>query len=399
MVRFVSLLLAVALASALPAAAAGSPTPTDRDWRTWPFSETSPWNHPIGSGAQFTTVPGLSTFSASINYDDRWTSSIVIAQPSDPEIGISFGPGWGSNSQWAFLDGGGKTCGNVRSVELELLRYATLTLPFDGNYYSTLSTPDDSRWVLPTDYHKASQDYRSTFRFPYGACPSPDSDGLMAVFQPDGWVLDIFAAIVTSDHQVLGTMASYIDARGDGTGWWNGRRASMLPSFAGLIRTGEIASGTIPHALAVQVPSTLLKEQAVWPAYAFDRNAGYSGTLPMGALLAIPPAVDVTQLGLSPHGLAIARAAQNYGVYVVDRGGTGINVMAELANPEIRWQPSAAGPAWWQDISTIKNLLKRVSNNGPANIGGGGTPVAPFAPPFRVERPSPPRLLSNVPAN
>jgi len=329
--RPIALLLAVALVPAVAAA---------RDWRTWPFSATSPWNHPIGSGARYADVPGLADVPVAINYDDHWTSSIVVARPQDPLATILFSPAVGPTSTWEFIANGGLNCGNARSVELQLAAGASPNLGWEANYYSTLSTPDTSRYVLPPDFHRASSDWRGSFRLPVGACPSPDTDGYLAVFQPDGWVLDVYSAVVLSDHRVVGTVASWIDARGDGTGWWNGRRASMLPSFAGLIRTGELSGGRIPHALAVQMPPALLTEVAMWPAYAFDRNSGYSGTLPMGALLAIPPSVDVRTLGLSPTGLVVARAAQDYGVYAVDRGGGGVTFLAELGNPEIRWTPT-----------------------------------------------------------
>jgi hypothetical protein len=382
--------LTVAVVLLLHVAAAHAQA-TTRDWRTWPFSERSPWNHPIGSGATFTAVPQIAGYPASINHDGKWTVAVYVARSSDPQVTMLFGPAWGSQSLWSYLDTGGLNCNLSASVEQTLVSRATPTLAFDANYYSTISTPDDSRWVLPPDYHKARDGFRGTFLLPAGACPSPDSDSFMAVFQPDGWVIDIFATVVTSRGSVLGTMASYIDTRGDGTGWWSGRRASMLPSFAGLIRTGELSAGRIPHALAVQVPPSLLKEQVVWPAYAFDRNNGYYGILPMGTLLAIPPSIDLDQLGLSTAGKVIARAAQDYGVYVVDRGGSGLNFMAELGDPDIRWERDG-GPAWWQDIEVIKNLLQRVTNNGPTSIGGGGTPRAPFAPPFALEAPSAPVL-------
>ena len=102
----------------------------------------------------------------------------------------------------------------------------------------------------------------------------------------------------------------------------------------------------------------------------------------MGALLAIPPWVDIEQLGLSTKGKVIARAAQDYGVYVADRGGSGITFLAELGNTEIRWPAIGGEPAWWMDIAIIKNSLMRVRNNRVDNVGGGGTPRAPFAPPF-----------------
>jgi hypothetical protein len=348
------------------------PTAATRDWRKWPFSSTSPWNHPIGSSAQYADVGGLSSLGIGINYDNHWTSSVVIARDSDPLATIAL-----HRDTWTFLAGGGRVCGNTAADEQKLKQASTTSVLFAANYYSTLSTPDTSRWVLPADYKPASTSYWPTARLPVGACASPDTDALMAVFQPNGWVLDVYNAIVLSDNTLIGGIASYVDARGDGTGWWNGRRASMLPSFAGLIRTGEIAAGRIPHALAVTMSPTVLKQQAVWPAYAFDRNAGYSGTLPMGSLLAIPASVNLDNLGLSAKGKILARAAQGYGVYVVDRGGAGgMTFMAELGNPEIRWQGDT------QDLTIIRNQLKRVTNNSAQTPGGGGTLLAPMAPPL-----------------
>jgi hypothetical protein len=368
--------------------------PVDRDWRVWPFSRTSPWNYPIGSGAEYVDVPVLATLPVALNFDDRWTCAVAIADAADPPLILRFAPATGPDSTATFLLGGGKTCGNGRSVEQTLLASSAVTLAYPGNYYSTLATPDTHVWTLPTDYHHADRDLPRTLRMPRETCPSPDTDAMLALVQPDGWILESYATVVTSDGTVLSTMASVLDARGEGTGWWNGRHASMLPAIAGLIRTGELASGRIRHALAVQMPRTVLTTVAVWPAATFDRDAGYSGTLPMGALLAVPPDVDVTSLGLAPSGLAIARAAQDYGVYVVDRGGGGINFLAEAGNPEIRWTDATGQPASWHDLKLIGERLKWVHNNATDRPGGGGMPRAPFAPPFRA---TPPTLISVTP--
>jgi hypothetical protein len=187
---------------------------------------------------------------------------------------------------------------------------------------------------------------------------------------------------VTSKRTILTPFASYIDARGDGTGWWNGRRASLIPSFAGLIRTGEISSGRIPHALAAIASQTMLTRAAVWPAYAFDRDSAYSGTMPMGSLLAIPADIDINVLGLSPTGKVLAAAAQDYGVYIVDSGGGGLTLLAELGDPEIRWPGTAQTPPWWRDLEIIRDVLMRVANNTATNRGGGGTPRRTLAPPI-----------------
>ncbi len=60
-----------------------------------------------------------------------------------------------------------------------------------------------------------------------------------------------------------------------------------------------------------------------WPALTMDRNpTDYTGTLPMGSFLSIPATVDVNALGLeTAEGRTLAKAAQEYGMYVVDRTG------------------------------------------------------------------------------
>ena len=389
-VRLAALLLAALLGAATvvpveaqrdPRRALRSPI---RDWRTSPFSRRSPWNHPIGSDAQYAPVARLSSHPIGFNYEERWTTAIALADLSDPLATMLFSPNWGRHSSWSFLERGNRNCGNGPAAEQALRRHAVAGWPpTSANYYSTLATPNDHQWLLPQSYHRAADDWRGRFHLPAGTCPSPDSDGLLAVFQPDGWVIDVYAAVVLSSGEVIGTMASWIDARGDGTGWWNGRRASMLPSFAGLIRHGEIAAGRIPHALAAQLPRQMLKEQAVWPAAAFDRDSGYSGSVPMGSLLAIPAGVDLDRLGLSAHGKVVARAAQDYGIYVVDRGGSGITILAELGAADLRWEARGADPAWWKDLEIIRDQLRRVTNNGPSSRGGGGSPRVPLSPHLR----------------
>lgn len=78
-----------------------------RDWRIWPFSQDSPWNHPIGSNAQYTTVNGLTALSASINYDDAWTSSVVVTEETDPMVDVLLNTSWPTDN-WSFLSNGGK---------------------------------------------------------------------------------------------------------------------------------------------------------------------------------------------------------------------------------------------------------------------------------------------------
>jgi len=96
----------------------------------------------------------------------------------------------------------------------------------------------------------------------------------------------------------------------------------------------------------------LLAPEAVWPAYSFDMNDRYEGAVPMGSLLAIPPDVKIDHLGLSEKGMVVARAAQDYGVYVVDRGGDGgITLKAALDADDFLY------PDRWTDAGIIVKHL------------------------------------------
>jgi hypothetical protein len=358
MLRWIPILFLVLIYNAEPLVAFDNP----KDFRLQPFSANSPWNYPIGSKAIYEVIPGLPDLSIGLNYDGRWTTAIYSANENDRVGKLYF-----NQETWQLLDGGMKNRGNPPRVE-ERLRSKSSPDPLPANPYSTV-IPGSSEPVWPADYHKADAFYYSrTFRIPPSAYPSPDSDSLIAIYQPNGWVLDAYGAIVLSNGDIVCMAVSYIDARGEGTGWSNGRRASMIPSFAGLIRDGEITSGAIRHALACQMSPTVLREEAMWPAYAFDMNASYSGSIPMGALLAVPPQVNINNLGLTAQGKVLALAMQNFGVYIVDRGGSGgMTLLADLKARDIRWKD------WQNDLNVIKPYLKWVSNNSATNLGGGGT--------------------------
>jgi hypothetical protein len=131
----------------------------------------------------------------------------------------------------------------------------------------------------------------------------------------------------------------------------------MIPNYAGVIRNGELASGVIPHALALDLPQSAVKRQIRWPAYAVDTTNNYSGTLiPFGALLVIPPGITNADLGITtPLGTAIANALRTYGAYVVDSTDPGLSIFdTEVASTDL---PSWSGPAE-ADLRSIMNALE-----------------------------------------
>ena len=359
------------------------PPSYSRDFYWQPFSSTSPWNHPIGTGAVYTTVPNLTSIGMSLRWGDNWTTGIYRAKTTDRQGTLYF-----RNDCWTLLNSGITingvhypvyNSGNPSVVENALVAGAH-DLPYKSgssgaiwhaNWYST-NIPGGAIFSpsWPSGIHQTTDNYWSpTFYSPVGAVPSPDTDGNIAIYQPNGWFLEAYDAVMLSNGSIVCSIASYIDSAGSGDGYSNGRRASLLPTIAGQIRQGEITAGKIQHALVCNMSATILKEQAQWPAVCWDTNAGYSGTLPMGALLAIPQSVNINSLGLTPQGLILAKAVQNYGLYVDERGGSGMTILAELSATDVRWTNQQ------NDLNIIRNNLKWVSNNSATNRGGGGTPI------------------------
>jgi chitodextrinase len=303
------------------------PPATARDLAYWPFTSTSPWNYPIGSGALYApeTSPLYNAASGgvSINANNGYSIPVYVARSSDPLVNVYQG--------------------------------ATFIVQM---------------------------------RVPTSATPAQGSDGHMAVINDThSFVLETFGGITRqSNGNITAPIAMTNDLRGPGVySGWHGTRAYGGSSIGGLIRAGELANG-IPHALAASVQRASMNKNTpngagyVWPASSADSgwqtSYGSSGNVHMGSLLAIPANVDVTRLGLNAKALQLARAMQDYGVYIVDASSAsdGIIFYAEPSTGSELDSETRAG------LATAAHYLQVVTNNRSDNVGGGGTPRRPPAP-------------------
>jgi hypothetical protein len=216
-----------------------------------------------------------------------------------------------------------------------------------------------------------------SFQLPVGATPAAGSDKHLHVIDPthrwvdEDWKVGGVAPALTTGYHVR------TDLYGPGVGE-GGVRAYGGSAIGGLLRSWELQQGAVRHALALAIDADQLGRGPVWPATAEDGNAAssYSGNVPMGTLAAIPASVDVTKLGLSATGVAVARALQDYGAYVVDRSGC----TCLYAEPST---PRAAVSALRKDVAKLRSLLRVVTNSSEAQPGGPGSRRAPLAPELR----------------
>lgn len=108
-----------------------------------------------------------------------------------------------------------------------------------------------------------------------------------------------------------------------------GSRGAGVSYYAGLIRPCEIIQGEINHALAFAYP--LPSGDFVYPATKSDGQGVAEYELPEGARLQLDPSLtesDLTSLGCVGACQTIARALQEYGMYLIDISGR-YKIMAE----------------------------------------------------------------------
>lgn len=306
-------------AAARPATAAVSLAASGgRSVVQWPFAADSPWNTPLGKGAELEPVDSPCTLAvrdpqagSDINAAE-WSHPIYLARPTDPLVRVYV----------------------------------------NGELKAKLRVPVEAEPARPR---------------------SPDTDGHLHIIDPtERFVDELWRAQRRPDGSLVAEAYGHNDLRGPGVGQ-GGVRAYGGSAIGGLIRRGELAGG-IRHALALALPRRLQKRGPVWPATTEDEGSekDYRGAVPMGQLVVVPRDADVSRLELGPAGQALLRALTDFGAYDVDSAAD----MSLYAEPSAEAELGTARADW----AKLRPLLRCVRNSTRAAPGGPGARVAPTAP-------------------
>lgn len=318
-----------------------------RDPAAQPFADDSIWNTPIGRGAEYQAA-------------DAAESRMLHTDHSG---------GSGGSYPWIAADAIGLYHVST-SDPVATWRYDARagSVPWSGGPPVT-----NGSVALPT---------------PTGIQFLGGSDGHAIVIDPPGrYAYEIWQGRQTGANSYHARYLVRTDLRGSGIssgeGLSEGIRAFGGSLAGGMVRCSELAAGEIPHAVAVLLSTTQLRkgatmaDQKVWPAMHSDGGGknDYQGLVPMGALLALPPSVDVESLPLTREGRVLARAYQRFGGYVVDATDKTMT-LAVLPQGCDKQMISNL----FADRRTIRDHLVRVLNNAPEHPGGPGERIS-AAPP------------------
>ncbi len=318
-----------------------------RDPLLWPFSSTSIWNLPLHQDAINYLIP------ANIN--------------PVPSAGIS------ADENLLFL--------NAFAPLQEVMKNGFgLEVCTDQGTLTDIQVPIDRAFSTDTS-ESNSPARKSSFLLPDQASIVQLSNTYIC--EPGGMV---YANEIGPNGNVIGN------------GLLGGYVSSGMSNLGGTIRLGELdePDDVIPHALKISLhASNIFYSESDstpgyrWPAQKEDANAsslfgGANDELELGALLALQPDFDLSQLSTAPAKI-IARAFKEYGGYLVNY------TLEEKYSIATEWSPNGrvkeefqnvwgfsldsatADAPWVQDIEAIFSNLHVVSLNRIDSIGGGQT--------------------------
>jgi hypothetical protein len=194
----------------------------------------------------------------------------------------------------------------------------------------------DPRYHVPCTKYPCTLGAFGAFRIPVTAKPDPGGDGHLSVHDRAArreW--GMWQASHDADAGRWSASAgAAVSLAGDGIarGGKASGNAANFPLLGGLVRPEEISYGRIKHPLAFGQPG-IGPGRPVCPATSNVATTRDPLALREGTLLQLDPAVDVEALDLPPWQRVIARALQEYGMYLRDNSGT-LTVYAE--NPVSR---------------------------------------------------------------
>lgn len=163
-------------------------------------------------------------------------------------------------------------------------------------------------------------------RIPKGTLPDPGSDGHLVVYDAKRALEWDFWISHCPDSCAIAGAGNKLSTNKNIP--FGAATASGIPGLAGIVHPEEIIRGHIDHPLVFAMPN--VRHGYVCPARAGAGSATDPLALPEGTLMQLDPSLNVAALPLPRWQKVIARALQQYGMYLEDGSG---NLQIGSENP------------------------------------------------------------------
>jgi hypothetical protein len=211
-----------------------------------------------------------------------------------------------------------------------------------------VARPDDPVYDVEVTEYQGNLGQFGGIPIPDGTKPAASSDGHLAVYDPEReiewnmWQAECCWSASAGQAQST--------AEGDGVSPQGtvGANAANFPMLGGLILADELRRGRIDHALHFSMPD--VGEGYVCPATHDDGDETNPLALREGARMQLDPSVDVDALPLPRWQKTIARALQEYGMFLRDGGGT-LTIAAENT---VNRTPDPWTPLFGAEAETVR---------------------------------------------
>ncbi|GAA1090191.1 carbohydrate-binding domain-containing protein [Tsukamurella strandjordii] len=205
-------------------------------------------------------------------------------------------------------------------------------------YNAPPGTPTTEITVTNTN-RKVTIPYLPSYR------PTRDADAHLSVIDDATGCLYEFQSFnpVTKTAIAQATYKAYTGSGGHTAG--PSHAGGEISYLAGMITPQDVQSGVIDHAVRYALP-----EGAPTYVYPGTRSDGSTmGGVPQGTRIQLDPSLDLTQFGLSPFQLMLARAMQVYGGFNSDHAGSFV----------VSARSTADGTTYAQPIQPLPDALLR----------------------------------------
>ena len=227
-------------------------------------------------------------------------------------------------------------------------------------------------------------------RFPANTAPAYGGDGHADIVDHQTGVIHSFWQLQNVDGKWRARTYAWSKINGKGWGdpshYYQGGRATGVPTMAGVIRSVEVDDGEdmYHHALAMSLsrqglsgnPTNSPNPAYIYPATAADKDSNplHVGTIPEGALMMLPP--DFVMQIQNPQLQKIVETLKTYGARVVDENDcTPYFIYVETgANFNIYSGTPSQNDAMIAELNRIRTSLRQVLS-AYSYVDGNGQPT------------------------